>query len=169
MLHLKTDPVGIDNKIQSIQTSLYNKLVASWNCEIEGYGRAYIDDDNGSIKPLVFKGNIDYEEVLTDDKINGAHFFFIEDNESDLMANTCLSTTDIDLILIVDDLRSVKADILHYADEEIKEEVKSYLNGFCRITKAVKGKDALDGFDISQLKFLYPYFVLKITATINNY
>jgi len=169
MLYLKTDPVGIDKKIQRIQEYLYNKLTSSWSGNIEGYGRAYIDDENGSIRPLVFKGNIDYDEVLTDDRIGGSHFFFVENVESELLSNSCLSTTDIDLILIVDDLRKIREDVSHYADEEIKEDIKQYLNGFCRIKSAVKGKDALDGFDISQLKFLYPYFVLKITATINNY
>jgi len=38
-----------------------------------------------------------------------------------------------------------------------------------RVSKITKGEKALDGFDISELKFIYPFFVFKITGTINNY
>lgn len=169
MIHLKINPVGIDTPIQRMQQSLYDKLLASWNCDIHAYGRVYLDDKEGSIIPKAYLKSGEYRNVLADDTIKGAHFFFVENEESELMPNTCLATTDIDLILIVDDLKNVKSDIIHYADEEIKEEVKSYLKGFCRFKSATKGKDALSGFDISKKHFKYPYFVLKITATINNY
>ena len=35
------------------------------------------------------------------------------------------------------------------------------------ITYVTKGENALDGFDISKLHFIYPYYVFKITGTIN--
>jgi hypothetical protein len=98
------------------------------------------------------------------------HFFFIENDVSDALDHTCLSSNQIDVIFIVDDLTKVKPTIEHYPDEEIKEEVKSYLKPYLDgDLKVTKGEGALDGFDISKLQFIYPYFVFKITGEINNY
>jgi len=168
MIYLKTNPVGIDIQIQRMQEHLYDKLNTSWGCDINAYGRAYIDEDNDtSIKPIVFKGGVDYKEVLTDDKVD-AQFFFVEEN-SETISNSCISSNNLNLIFIVNDLRKVKGSVTHYADEEIKEEVKSYIKSFWEMQSVIKGKDSLDGFDVSQLKFLYPYFVFKISGSINNY
>lgn len=168
MIYLKDNPVGIDIQIQRIQQRLYDKLSSSLNCEIHAYGRAYKTNNKGSIKPEVYKEGR-YNELLTNSQIKGLHFFFIEDNESSVLTRTCMSSNTIDLIVIVDDLSKVRNDVQHYPDEEIKEEVKSYIKSYFEITSVVKNEDALDGFDISKLNFIYPYFVFRITGTINNY
>lgn len=167
-IYLKTTPVGIDKQIQRMQQYLYDKIVANWGCEVEAYGRAYVDTDKESVKPKAYIGNGEYKELLTDDIIKGVHFFFIEGNAVPL-SHTCHSTNDVDLILIVDGLTNVKSNIDHYADEEIKEDVKSWLKQFWLMETVTKGEDALDGFDISKLHFVYPYHVFKISGTINNY
>lgn len=167
-VHLKTTPVGIDKQIQRMQQYLYDKIVANWSCEVEGYGRAYVDTVKDSVKPRVYLSNGEYKEMLTDDTISGVHFFFIEHN-AETLAHTCHSTNDVDLIVIVDNLAKVKANVTHYADEEIKEDVKSWIKQFWIMESVVKGEDALDGFDTSQIHFVYPYHVFKISGTINNY
>ena len=171
MIYLKTNPVGVDFQIQRAQQYLYDKLCDSLDCDIEAYGRAYVDIDNdGSVKPIVYEKNGSYREVLTDNRIKGLHFFFIENDEADILARTCMSSNTIECIVIIDDLTKVKNNIEHYQDEEIKELVKSYLKSYFDETVSVtKGRSALDGFDISKLQFIYPYFVFKITGKINNY
>jgi len=169
MLYTKTNPVGIDLQIQRAQTYLHDKLVTAFDCDIGAYGRAYSDKDNNSIKPRAYIGNGEYRELLTDDTINGLHFFFIENEESTIVSRSCMSDNEVDIIFIIDDLTKVKENIEHYADEEIKEEIKSYLRGFFEIQSVIKGEKALDGFDISQLQFIYPYFVFKLKVIINGY
>jgi len=167
-VHLKTTPVGIDKQIQRMQQYLYDKIVANWACEVEAYGRAYVDTVNDSVKPRVYLESGEYREMLTDDSIKGVHFFFIEKN-AEVLSHTCMSTNDVDLIFIVDDLTKVKASITHYADEEIKEDVKKWVKQFWLMESVVKGEDALDGFDTSKIHFVYPYHVFKISGTIINY
>tara|TARA_R110000787_G_scaffold175266_1_gene287749 strand:+ start:352 stop:861 length:510 start_codon:yes stop_codon:yes gene_type:complete len=169
MIHLKTNPKGIDIPIQSAQQSVYDKLISAYSCDVTAYGRVYTDVNNESIKPYAYINGGEYKEVLHDDKINGIHFFFVEDDTSEIVSRSCLSNNDVDIIFIVDDLTKVNGDIIHYQDEEIKENVKSSLRGFFEVKSVTKGKEALNGFDVSQLKFIYPYFVFKITVTINNY
>lgn len=170
MLYTKESPVGIDIQIQRMQTYLYNKLIVDFDCEIHAYGRAYKDtDEKDSTKPRFYLGDGNYREILTDDTIKGLHFFFIEDDSSETLSRTCLSSNTIDVIVIVDDLRKVKSEIIHYPDEEIKEIVKSYLKSFFEMESVTKGEEALNGFDISKLHFIYPYYVFKITGVINNY
>lgn len=170
MIYQKTNPVGIDLPIQRAQIYLHDKLVSSFDCEINAYGRAYSDkDNNDSIKPRVYIGNGEYKELLTDDTIKGLHYFFIENEESNIVSRSCMSDNEVDIIFIIDDLTKVKGSITHYADEEIKEEIKHYLSGFFDITSVVKGEKALDGFDISKLNFIYPYFVFKLKVIIKEY
>lgn len=167
-IYLKTTPVGIDKQIQRMQQYLYDKIVANWGCSVEAYGRAYVDDDKDSVKPRIYLESGEYKELLTDDTISGVHFFFIEKN-AEVLSHTCHSTNDVDLIFIVDDLTKVKSSIDHYADEEIKEDVKNWVKQFWLMETVVKGKDALEGFDIEKIHFVYPYHVFKISGTINNY
>ena len=62
MIYLKDNPKGIDLPIQIMQQYLYDKLVASLNCEVEAYGRAYKDrDENDSIKPRVYLVSLYYK------------------------------------------------------------------------------------------------------------
>lgn len=168
MIYLKSNPVGIDVQIQNMQEYLYEKLNISMNCDIYAYGRAYIEDRE-SVKPIVYLNDGEYREVLHDDTVRGLHYFFIEGDSADVLSNTCMSSNDVSVIVIVNDITKAKPSISHYADEEIKEEVKSYLTSFFEAESVVKGKDALDGFDISQVDFIYPFFVFRITGKINNY
>jgi len=169
MIYLKENPVGVDLPIQRLQESLYTKLNDAFNCDITAYGRAYVNNDKGSIKPLAYLTNGEHRELLTDDTINGLHFFFIENEESDVISRTCMSDTEVDIIFVIDDLTKVLGDIVHYADEEIKEQIKSFVRNFYKIISVTKGEKALDGFDISQLNFVYPYFVFKLKVIIKEF
>ena len=169
MIFTKISPVGIDIPIQRLQVSLHAKLTDAFSCDVTAYGRAYVDNDNGVIKPLTYVSKGEYKELLTDDTINGLHFFFIENDTSEGVSRTCMSDTEVDIIFIIDDLTKVRSDIVHYADEEIKEQIKSFVKSFYEITTITKGENALDGFDISKLKFIYPYFVFKLRVIIKEF
>jgi len=169
VIYLKTSPKGIDIRIQSMQQYLYDKLVSIYSCEINAYGRVYKEKNDNSIKPLYYVGNGNYKELLINNKIKGLHFFFVENEESDIISRTCKRSNEIDLIVIINNLKSIKSNISHYPDEEIVLDVLDYTKTFINSNKLTKGEKALDGFDISELKFIYPFFVFKITGTINNY
>ena len=168
MIYTKANPVGIDKPIQMLQESLYTKLTDAFSCDVTSYGRAYVDNKNGSVKPLAYV-ETDYKELLTDDRINSLHFFFIEDDTADVVSRTCMSDTEVDIIFIIDDLTKVRGDITHYADEEIKEQIKSFVKSWYKIISVTKGEKALDGFDISQLQFIFPYFVFKLRVIIKEF
>jgi|AntAceMinimDraft_17_1070374.scaffolds.fasta_scaffold02404_3 hypothetical protein len=169
MIFTKENPVGIDKPIQMLQESLHTKLTDAFTCDVTAYGRAYVDNKNGVTKPLSYIGNGEYKELLTDDRISGLHFFFIEDDTSEVVSRTCMADTEVDIIFIIDDLTKVRGDITHYADEEIKEQIKSFVKSFYKITTVTKGEKALDGFDISQLQFIFPYFVFKLKVIIKEF
>ena len=170
MIHLKTDPKGIDKPIQRFQQVFYDKSVKAFDCDIVSYGRIYKDDKDGKISPQGYVGKGNYKDVLTDGTIKGLHFFFVEDEESEVIQKPCVSKADVDIIVFVNDISKVRGDIEHYADEEIVTTFKSFFSGYgLEIQSVIKGKKALDGFDTEQLRFRYPYFVFKIKTTINNY
>lgn len=169
MIYTKANPVGIDKPIQLLQESLHTKLTDAFSCDVTAYGRAYVDNKNGSVKPLSYIGGSEYRELLTDDRINGLHFFFVEDDTSISVSRTCMADTEVDIIFIINDLTKVRGDITHYADEEIKEQIKSFVKSWYKIISVTKGEKALDGFDISQLRFIFPYFVFKLKVIIKEF
>ncbi|MFK7780663.1 MAG: hypothetical protein QM490_06105 [Candidatus Gracilibacteria bacterium] len=170
MIYTKVDPQGIDKQIQRIQQFLYDKLNSVYSGEIYSYGRVYKNETENGVRPLFYVGNKDYEELTINDTINGLHYFFVEDDKSEISDRVCISSNEVDIIFIIDDITKIRGDISHYADEEIKETIKSYVQGLnFSLTSVTKGKKALDGFDISKTKFIFPYFVFKLTGTINNY
>lgn len=168
MIYLKDNPKGVDIQIQLIQRYLYSRLVNLYNCEVHGYGRVYKNGLKNAIKPLAYIGNGKYKELLTDNRIKGLHYFFIVNEEAKSVKNSRLSNYQVELIIFVNDITKVKAGINHYADEEIKEDVKEIIAAYMRPDSIVKGEKALDGFDISNLQFIHPFFIFKITSKLNN-
>ena len=75
MLYTKEHPKGLDVLIQKLQTKIYKSLKTD---KIEGYGRVYLNDDNGKIVPEYYLDNGEYKEVLLNDRLT-ASFFFFED------------------------------------------------------------------------------------------
>lgn len=166
MIYIKTYPIGIDLNIQKLQTKLYNKLSDLWDCEVDAYGRVYVDNYKDGVKPLVYVGQGDYKELLFDDTINGVHFFFIVDDTVNKIQGKDLYEADVDIIFLINNIYSVKRDISHFADEEIKEDIRGIINGDFEIQSIVKGEDALDGFQTNKLSFIYPFYALKFSTKL---
>jgi len=167
MNNTKASPVGLDVQIQNLQEYLYDRLSIIWTCSIEGYGRVYSDNVNGSIIPRWYNSDGEYKDVLHNDTIKGVHFFFIENDYASNIPNTNLFTSNVDLIVIVDDITSVKPNVVEYADEEILADVRGLIKKGFEITSVTKGENALDGFDISKVHFVHPYHVFKISMNID--
>lgn len=166
MNHIKINPVGIDEVIQTMQIELYDTLSESWG-DIKGFGRIYKNKKQSRIIPEHYTDNGEYEEVLTDD-MSVATFFFVESGELENQGS-CLSKTNVDLIFLVD-VAKAKSEIAHYADEEVRIEVlKIVKKHFSVVGKTIKGFGALEGFTTYNIDFIHPYFIFKITGIINNY
>ena len=166
MNHLKTDPLGVDIVIQTMQIVLYDALTDSWG-HVNGFGRVYKTKKGERTIPEHYSGKGQYQEVLTNDSYV-ATFFFVEDGEIE-SRGSCLSRTKVDLFILVDAARA-REDVSHYPDEEIRLQVLNVARRyFTDIVRTVKGRDALNGFTTHDLDFIHPYFIFKITGIINNY
>ncbi|TDQ27631.1 hypothetical protein [Tenacibaculum caenipelagi] len=153
MIYLKDKPVGIDFEIQKLQKFLSNKL-SDWN--IEAYGRAEIVNK----EPLIFKKNKDYKNALgLNEKFHG-RFFFLDSNLS--IEQSKYLTTDLDIVFILN-IKKIKPEISHRADEEVKMEILSILKK--KVYKSIeilKGQDVLKGFD-TKLIDMQPYHFIKFS------
>tara|TARA_A100000164_G_C21880519_1_gene760025 strand:- start:730 stop:1233 length:504 start_codon:yes stop_codon:yes gene_type:complete len=159
-INLINNPVGIDKEIQRIEERLYNGLNYS---NIEAYGRCYVIDVEDKTVPVYYSGEKEYKEVLLNDAL-AMSFFFIE-RPTSTKANGHY-TTPIDIIFMMN-LESLKPEINHRADEELKAEIDKILvkNTQFTLTEVKKGLDALEGFD-HELKDMQPYSFLKFTGEI---
>lgn len=166
MIHIKVNPVGIDLNIQKTQTILYNGLSDLWGCDIVSYGRVYIDDYNGVKRPLAYIKGVDYKEILFDDNIKGAHFFFVDNNVTTKLLGKNLYESNVDIIFLINNISEVKPNVLHFADEEIKEDIRKFIYGDFQIESITKGKDALDKFNVNKLHFTYPFYALKFSTKL---
>jgi hypothetical protein len=122
MLITKTNPTGIDNAIQKLQTDLHSKLLSKWGVETESYecyGRCYRNKkDNGYIAEL-FTGGIDYKDAYWNDNLKALSFFGVSDK---VEADKGQAKANVSIIFFVD-IAKLKPTITHRADEEIRQDV----------------------------------------------
>jgi len=143
-LQTKTNPVGVDIPIQSLQEDLFNEL--GWT-NYEAYGRAYVNISEGDTIPEVFKDGKEYLEVMYDDTVNASSFFVINsDVDYDEVANV-----SVDLIFQVN-LAELYPNIEHRADEEMHLDViqviKNNFYGFNFDGFTTRIEDVYSGFDL---------------------
>ena len=153
MIHLKENPVGIDYEIQRIQEYLYKNL-KSWN--IEAFGRVEkLDNDL-----LIFKKGIDYEKALGLNDSSNGRFFFLDSNLTTEKSKQL--TTDIELVFLLN-IKKIKPEITHRADEEVKMEILNFLkkkvHGSIEI---LKGQEVLKSFE-TKLLDMQPYHFIKFS------
>lgn len=143
MLNLKTNPVGIDNAIQSIQEQLHAALMVTWgldpnvaaqNALYQCYGRCYKNKrETGSIAE-VYTGNAtvpgsnEYKEVYWNDELAAISFFGIADR----VIIKGESQTDVHLIFFTDLVKLAIKDnvgnmVTHRSDNEIHNQVQQII------------------------------------------
>jgi hypothetical protein len=126
MLITKTNPVGIDNAIQKLQTQIHTTLVTKWGLGSEEenklyqcYGRCYRNKkDNGYIAEI-FTGGIDYRDAYWDDSLKALSFFGVSDRIEEEIGK---AKADVHLVFFVN-LAKLKPSISHRADEEVRQDV----------------------------------------------
>lgn len=122
MLVTKTDPVGIDAKLQDLQIELHDRLLTRWKIgdgEYKACGRCYRKPgDNGYIAAGHVSGE-EYEEMRLEDSSLKAFSFF---GQSSTVGFNQWEKTDVHLVFFVN-LRALKPTIEHRADEEVRKDV----------------------------------------------
>lgn len=124
MLHLKTDPAGIDQVIQRKQCTLFNNLLTSWGvteATYQSYGRCYRNDtDKGYVPEMYVDGSLkDYIDLFLDDTLAASSFF---GSENARVESGGWMSADVHLIFAVN-LAKIYQDVTHRADEEARNEV----------------------------------------------
>ena len=158
-----TTPVGIDVEIQRQQQRLAAKLWTGKN--YESYGHAFINvKEDGSNVPEVFVNNIDYKDVLTDDKNDAISFFIVDDNMS---GNSMAMSVDVKLYFIVN-LAKIYPTLTHRAVEESHRDALIYILQHNNVTDIVTGAKALRDFNIPQYQTdMQPYHAFCLTLEMN--
>lgn len=121
MIILKTNPKGIDQAIQLLQSELESELVALWQIQADSfvfYPRAYRNSDpNGSgFIAEHYKGEGEYEEVYWNDNLNGTAFFY---ESTKTTVENGQNETEVALIVFAN-VKTIKPLVAHRADQEIR-------------------------------------------------
>lgn len=161
MLYIKENPRGVDTAINMLQSKLYTKLGIS---NINGFGRVYPVENSGKTVPAHFYKGEDYLETLLDDAVD-CQFFFVEDGETEVVNS--LNFTPVSIIFLLN-LKNLKPEIKHRADEECKIEIQQVLSRMkiFSLDRIVKGVDALEGFDF-EMAPMQPFEYLRFSGVIS--
>jgi hypothetical protein len=96
----RANPVGIDRLISSHQNHLFNRVTISGFTNTDSwdsYDRAYGNPTEGGEMPEHFTGNIDYKEVLFDDRQLMTSFYWMGERQTVL--ETGLFQSEVSLIV----------------------------------------------------------------------
>lgn len=161
-----TNPKGIDEQIQRIQTDLHNKL--NWG-DIEVFGRARRNQSkNKGLVPEAYLGNGEYREVYNNDRFN-ATIFFIDDTEHNASGGGWY-TAETKIVFSVN-LPKIKSNISHRADMEAEIMALKIIekHKIFEITGFEKGVETvLRDFDTDRIKLtdMQPFHVFAIVGTL---
>lgn len=164
MNNTKTNPIGIDAKIQRLQTSLFSQLNTLWSTELDAYGRCYVVEENGERTVNFYKNPKEYQIISVAEKNK---FFFIHRSIAKKV-DTLNYETNIELIFIVD-VAKLKPQITHRADVEVQADVELLLNQFENIfveSFEVGYENVLRGIKFNQTSDMQPYHVFKFNLNV---
>lgn len=168
MNYTKTNPIGLDAKIQAIQNHLYTRLNELWGLEngseLEGYGRVYINQKEGKQYPELYVGKREYENVLVAEK---SKFFFMARQTKDKF-DTLRFRTNIELCFIVD-LELIKNDIEHRADVEVQTDVYNELQTIDNVfvlSLDTEQRNVFSGLAFENTDDLQPYHCFKFNLSV---
>ena len=142
----KTNPVGVDKKIDSLQRKLYSSLIADWgiNTKYNCTPRCYRNQstDSGYTAEL-FTGGVDYKELYLDDTIAATSFFGVGQDRKVSQDN--MTTADVHLIFSVN-LDKIKPSTTQRTDEEAILDVQKVIDttGISRGWQIIKITTGLD-------------------------
>ena len=169
----KTNPVGLDIKIDNFQSYLYNTLgFSDWQCYPAIYSvPTSANSDFKGLIPAHFETGTDYTEVYTDDKYDLSTFFYSEENET---FENWIGRTTVSLICHVR-LDELYPSIDHRTNTEFNTAVINASNGYSGyetfsligIKKTVK--EVYKEFVTGQIELtnMQPYYVVRFDYEVN--
>lgn len=164
MIYTKTNPVGIDKKIQRLQEYLYTKLVSLYNVNYESFGRVEIVKKNNQELPAFFTSGKDYKEVLPNDKTPLNSFFLVTDT---LIGDRYQAEVDLYYFC---NLATIKPLITHRADAEVERELSYYIeknNYGIKITGMEKGAQVYEAWNIDKPIDMHPFHSFKFSLSFS--
>lgn len=131
-LTLKTNPVGVDKKIDQLQRNLFSKLIEIWKFDGEKYKctpRCYRNQKETGYVAELFVGLNDYEEVYYDDRVSATSFFGLGQTEV-ITEPGNMTVADVHLIFSVNaqEVKPIPANQRN--DEEIRIDVQSIIDTY---------------------------------------
>ncbi len=160
MNYQKEKPKGVDVLIQKLQTKIYKYFNSD---AVEGFGRIYLNDDNGKKVPEHYLSNGEYKEVLINDRLTG-NFFFFEDGLTKKSSSRL--TTPVSLVILLN-LEKLSPNFKGRNDEEVKTELYAIIEQckYFDLTEIIKGNDVLKEFK-TDLNDMHPYFFLRFNGNM---
>lgn len=165
----KTDPIGIDKKIQRLQEKLNDSI--SW-LDIP-FGRVYPNRNaDNDIIPEVYSGNNEYSEVFPDSSLKGMCFFDV-DHDYDYNPDTTEEhTADVNIIFFVN-VEKAFPDISHRQDEEVKRDIANLFFNYKRGWEYLGLVDGIENvFENFDYKFsqpivdMQPFYVFAVKSRV---
>lgn len=129
---IKPSVVGIDIKIQQLQTFIYTKLLTLWgltDLTYNAYGRAYRNQMEQGYVPQVYVAKNEYKEVYWNSTVSASSFFGVGE---DISTTNKAVTADVFLIFIVN-LNLIKPGVTRNDEEahiDVQKLVTRFINGF---------------------------------------
>jgi len=168
MNNLKTNPKGLDVLIYSVQKKLYDGLTALWSgIELTGYDRCYLANRNGFKSIDYYVSANEYQNLVVAEENK---FFFTAENDIEKVGNLYYKTA-IDLYFILN-VNEIKPDIIHRADEEVRQDVLNVLNTIAEIEVnniIINIDKVFNRFDFDYVDDMQPYHVFKIRLDTMQY
>ncbi len=168
MNYTKTNPVGIDAKIQGMQNALYSQLNTKWGLSgtkvLDAFGRVYINSKEGKKIPEFYAQNKEYQNILVAEK---SKFFFIQ-RRVETKQNVLQYKTIVELCFIVD-LALIKSTVGHRADAEAHADVESVLTTFPNVyieSLETEIRNVFSGLDFEETDDLQPYHAFKFNLSV---
>jgi hypothetical protein len=173
MNNLKTNPVGRDVVIHRIQTLLYDRLSGNggslWNgVQLDGYPRCYpleVNDGNKGIN--FFSADKEYQNLIHAEKNK---FFFTAEDPQERTSGDYFNT-EIELFFILN-LKQVKPDVEHLADEEVIADVYSVVSQVpgINIQRVITDQEEVfAGYDYQITDDMHPYKCFKMEIDVFDY
>lgn len=162
MEYRKTNPVGIDKRIDRIQHLLFNGL--DWT-NYDSYHRVYLNETGDEKAFEFYLSENEYKDVLYDDRKSATSFFTTKENSN----KNGTWSNEISIIFQLN-LAELYPLIGHRADEEAHRDVINVLekNGFDITSKEVGIRNVYSDMGYGKGKFedLEPFHVFKININL---
>ena len=127
----KSNPVGIDQKIDMLQKALFSSLIKVWNIGASKYTctpRCYRNQTKDGYVAEMFTGGKDYEELYINDQVSATSFFGIGQNE--IIQPDRMKVASVHLVFSVNlnELKPIPSGQRN--DEEVRLDVQEVLDTY---------------------------------------